>query len=135
VPHLTIPHIFLDHSTCLRFSHDSGGGILDEKPKHVVSRREPVPGWKAQRIDASADSIRALKSGTSGMLLLAASPALARTLVEWELVDEYHVAISPMLAGPGPRFLEGLRQELRATLQESQRLHSGVVIHRYRLTV
>ena len=55
-----------------------------------------------------------------------------RTLVEWGLVDEYHVAISPMLAGHGPTFLTGLPRSLTTALLSTSRLQSGVVIHRHR---
>ena len=105
--------------------------ILNEKPKYVVSRREPASGWSARRIEASADGIRTLKDETNGMLLLVASPTLARTLLEWNLVDEYHVVISPIVAGHGPTFQAGLQREIRATLLGVHQLPSGVVIHRY----
>lgn len=105
--------------------------ILNEKPKYVVSRQEPASGWNARRIEANADGIRTLKDETNGMLLLVASPTLARTLLEWSLVDEYHVVISPIVAGRGPTFLAGLQREMRATLLDLHRLPSGVVIHRY----
>lgn len=103
--------------------------ILDEKPKYVVSSREPAPGWNARRTEAG--SIHTLKLETDGTLLVVASPMLARTLLQWDLVDEYHVAISPVIAGRGPTFLAGLQRESRATLLNLDRLSSGVVIHRY----
>jgi dihydrofolate reductase len=103
--------------------------ILDEKPKYVVSSHEPASAWNARRIEA--DSIRTLKLRTDGALLLVASPTLVRTLLQWNLVDEYHVAISPLVAGRGPTFLAGLQRGVRATLLDLNRLSSGVVIHRY----
>ena len=105
--------------------------ILDEKPKFVVSSREPT-GWNARRADASADAIRRLKEQSDGPLLLVASPTLARTLLEWHLIDEYHVAISPMVAGHGPTFLAGLDKERESKLLRVDPLASGVVILRYR---
>ena len=105
--------------------------ILNEKPKYVVSRQEPASGWGARRIEASDDSVRTLKDETNGMLLLVASPTLAQTLVQWNLVDEYHVVISPIVAGHGPTFLAGLQKGTRATLLDLHRLPSGLVIHSY----
>jgi len=105
--------------------------ILNEKPKYVVSSHEPAPGWSARRMDGNADNIRALKGETDGPLLLVASPTLARAVVQWNLVDEYHVAISPIVAGHGPTFLAGLQGDVTATLLGVNRLASGVVIHHY----
>jgi dihydrofolate reductase len=108
--------------------------ILDEKPKYVVSSRDPAPGWNARRIEGNADNIAALKTNTNGMVLLVASPRLALALLQWGLVDVYHVAISPIVAGHGPTFLAGLSRPVAATLLSADLLQSGVAIHRYGLT-
>jgi dihydrofolate reductase len=107
--------------------------ILDEKPKHVVSRHEPRPGWNAARTEGGADDIRALKQRTGGTLLLVASPTLARALVQWGLVDEYHVAVSSLLARHGPTFLSGLERSVTTRLLGTTQLGSGVVIQRHGL--
>ena len=104
---------------------------LNAKPKYVVSSRDPAPGWQAQRMVPTADAIRSLRDEVEGMLLLVASPTLARTLVGWGLVDEYHIAMSPLVAGHGPRFLEGLEEGLMPSLLEVTRLRSGVLFLRY----
>jgi dihydrofolate reductase len=105
--------------------------ILDEKPKYVVASHEPGPGWKASRTEADPEAIRALKDQVDGVLMLVASPTLARTLLEWSLIDEYHIAYSPIAAGHGPTFLAGLQRNVTATLIGTDALCSGVVIHRY----
>jgi dihydrofolate reductase len=105
--------------------------ILDEKPKFVVSSQEPIAGWKAQRVEASADAIHSLKHQSDGPMLLVASPTLARTLLQWNLIDEYYVAISPMVAGRGPTFLAGLQGGRTSTLLSVNTLPSGVAILRY----
>ena len=56
---------------------------------------------------------------------------LAQAAVGWGFVDEYHVAISPMVAGHGPNSLAGLPRAIRLTLREAEQLRSGVVIYRY----
>jgi dihydrofolate reductase len=105
--------------------------ILNKKPKYVVSSSDPAPGWQARRTAPTADAIRALRDEVEGTLLLVASPTLARTLVQWGLVDEYHIAMSPMLAGHGPRFLEGLKEGFMPSLLDVTRLRSGVLFLRY----
>jgi dihydrofolate reductase len=106
--------------------------VMVDKPKYVVASSEPGADWQARRIDAGPDSLRTLKQRTAGTLLLVASPTLARSALDWNLVDEYHVAISPIVAGRGPTFLAGLEKDLQATLMGVDRLRSGVVINRYR---
>ena len=68
-----------------------------------------------------------------GTILLVASPTLARTLVQWGLVSEYHLAVSPMVAGHGPHFLEGLEEHFKGSLLDATRLRSGVLFLRYGL--
>jgi dihydrofolate reductase len=104
--------------------------ILNEKPKYVVSSRDPASGWQARRTAPTRDAIAALRDQVDGTILLVASPTLARTVVQWGLVREYHVAVSPMVAGHGPHFLEGL-EHFRASLLDVARLRSGVLILRY----
>jgi len=109
--------------------------ILNEKPKYVVSSRDPAPGWQARRTAPTPDAIATLRDQVDGTILLVASPTLARTLVQWGLVSEYHIAVSPMVAGHGPRFLEGLKEHFMASLLDVTRLRSGVLFLRYGLGV
>ena len=105
--------------------------ILNEKPKYVVSRTDPTPGWKARRTAPTTEAIGALRDEVGGTLLLVASPTLARTLVQWGIVDEYHIAMSPVVAGHGPRFLERLKEGFMPSLLDVARLRSGVLFLRY----
>lgn len=105
--------------------------ILDEKPKYVVSSHEPAPGWQARRTAPTADAIGALRDKVGGTILLVASPTLARTLVQWGLVREYHIPMSPMVAGHGPWFLEGLTEQVTLSLLDVTHLRSGVLFLRY----
>ncbi len=107
--------------------------ILNEKPKYVVSSRDPAPGWQARRTAPTPDAIATLRDQVDGTILLVASPTLARTLVQWGLVGEYHIAMSPMVAGHGPHFLEGLKAHITLSLLGVARLRSGVVFLRYGL--
>jgi dihydrofolate reductase len=109
--------------------------LLESKPKYVVSRREPAAGWKTARVglDQTGSDVRTLKRDTSGTLLLVASPSLARALLQAGLIDEYHLAIQPIVVGHGPTFLAGLSQPASLRLRDSTRLRSGVAVHRYQV--
>jgi dihydrofolate reductase len=110
--------------------------VLDSKPKYVVSRGDHIPDWRSSLtgVGPNGERIRALKEQARGVLLLVASPSLARTLVQLELVDEYHVAVQPIVAGRGPTFLAGLSRPARLELRDTMRLGSGVVVNRYGLS-
>jgi dihydrofolate reductase len=107
--------------------------LLEAKPKHLVSSRPPAPGWNTSLLprDENGNAIRALQRALGGTLLVMASPTLVRALTEWGLVDEYHLAIQPILAGRGPTFLAGLATPVKVTLKEARLLKSGVALHRY----
>src|SRR6187551_68667 len=68
---------------------------LEGMPKHVVTSRPLAPGWNASRLELgpNGETVRTLREQTAGVLLLVASPSLARTLLQLGLLDEYHLAI------------------------------------------
>jgi dihydrofolate reductase len=109
--------------------------VLEAKPKYLVSRQDPAPGWNTSRValGRNGGDIGALKRDVAGNILLVASPSLACALVQAGLVDEYHLAIQPIFAGHGPTFLAGLGTPTRLRLSDAHRLSSGVAIHRYRV--
>lgn len=109
--------------------------ILNDQAKYVVSRREPAPGWRAKQTVPTADAIGALRDNVNGKLLLVASPSLARTLFQWGLIEEYHIAVSPMVAGRGPYLLEGAGGAVMLSLLDVSRLRSGILFLRYGLNV
>jgi riboflavin biosynthesis pyrimidine reductase len=109
--------------------------VLDAKPKYVVSGQEPAPGWNTSGValGPNAQDLAALKGRLPGNLLLIASPRLAAALVQAGLVDEYHLATQPIVAGRGPTLLAGLSAPASLRLQDVKRLGSGVTINSYRL--
>lgn len=105
--------------------------ILNDQIKYVVSSRNPAPGWRAQQTEPTADAIETLRDNVDGKILLVASPTLARTLIEWGLIEEYYIAVSPMVAGRGPYFLEGVSADVVPSLRDVSRLRSGVLFLHY----
>lgn len=47
------------------------------------------------------------------------------------LIDKYHLVISPIVAGQGPRFFDGFIGKLNAQWLEIKQLSSGVTIHHF----
>jgi dihydrofolate reductase len=109
--------------------------VIEPKPKYVVSREDLAPGWNATRVafGPNGANIAGLKRDVEGTLLLVASHSLARALTDAGLIDEYHLAIQPIVAGHGPTFLAGLAAPRTLRLHDVNRLRSGVVVHRCRV--
>ena len=106
---------------------------LEAKPKHVVSTtRRDFPWSNTFRVDGDLrQAIAALKRRTPRGLLVG-SPALSAALEQLGLIDEYRLAVHPVLAGHGPTLFAGLSLSSRLTLLDARRLKSGVMALHYR---
>ena len=77
------------------------------------------------------EAIAALKRRTPRGLLVG-SPALSAALEQLGLIDEYRLAVHPIVAGHGPTLFSGLSPSLRMRLLGVRRFKSGVMALRYR---
>ena len=57
---------------------------------------------------------------------------LPAALANLGLIDEFTFAVHPVVAGRGPRLLEGVREQMGLELVESWEWGSGVMVQRYR---
>lgn len=108
---------------------------MNAMPKYVVSSTLTDPQWQNTTVltGEMADSVRELKAGDGGSLLVGGSGKLVQGLLEHGLVDELRLAVHPIAAGTGQRlFAEGQRTLLE--LGETKPLASGIVILVYRPT-
>jgi dihydrofolate reductase len=109
---------------------------LEAKPKYVVSTtRRDFPWSNTFRVEGDLrEAITALKRRTQRGLLVGA-PALSATLEQLGLIDEYRIAMHPILAGHGPTLFSGLDQSSRLTLLGVRRFKSGVIALHYKKRV
>ena len=83
------------------------------QPKWVVSRSsEPVGPNATLMGDDLEGAIRALKAGREGEIEVA-GPALAHSLTELGLIDEYRIYLHPVVLGNGTPYFAGPRPRLR----------------------
>ena len=83
------------------------------KPKWVVSRSLKSVGPNATLIaDDIEAAIRGLKFRVDGEIHVG-GPALARSLTDWGLIDEYRLYFRPVVLGGGTPFFAGPRPPLR----------------------
>lgn len=113
---------------------DSFGDAMNNIRKYVVSTTlKTASAWRNSTLigDNVVEAIRQLKQQPGMNILLDGSSALAHTLAQNDLVDEYQLHVYPLVLGGGKRlFPAGKRLDL--ALVEASPLPTGVVFMRYR---
>ena len=107
---------------------------MNELPKHVASQTLAAPlAWNAATLLGGdvTGAVAALKEGDGRYLLAIGSPALVRTLLAHDLVDELRLMIDPIVLGSGKRLFgdSGLPKTLR--LVQSQATRTGALLVTY----
>jgi dihydrofolate reductase len=107
---------------------------LNSKPKYVASTTLTDPGWSGTSV-LSGDlegAIRELKARPGGELQVHGSGALARWLLENDLIDEMTLIVIPVILGQGTRLFPEAGPDLALDLVESRVDSKGVTIQVYR---
>src|SRR5437667_11606618 len=95
---------------------------LNRDPKYVVSTTLKDPKWQNTTVisgDVPAE-ISKLKDETDGVILVAGSGTLVRTLLEADLVDELRLMVFPTILGRGKRLFRAGIDRLKLRLAESK---------------
>ncbi|MEV6277968.1 dihydrofolate reductase family protein [Nocardia sp. NPDC051832] len=106
---------------------------INAMPKYVASRTlaQPDLTWNATVLQGdTVDAVRALKEQDGGDILKFGTGSLSQTLLEAELVDEYHFWIFPAIAGTGERLFDGYADLTHLQLLGTTTFKSGIVVHR-----
>lgn len=106
--------------------------IMNHLPKYVVSKTLKQLDWEGshQIKDNVAAEISKLKQQPGKDMLVAGSATLVQTLMQHNLVDEYHILVYPLVLGSGKHFfMEGVAAKLK--LVESKTFKTGVVALTY----
>src|SRR5437868_9017745 len=107
---------------------------LNQDPKYVVSTTLEDPEWQNTTvIDGDvAGELSKLKERTDGVILVAGSGTLVRTLLEADLVDELRLMVFPTVLGRGRRLFPDGIDRLKLRLAECKQVGSdGVQIQIY----
>ena len=105
---------------------------MNSLPKYVVSTTLEKAEWQNSTIIRGnvAEEIARLKQAPGMDILVAGSATLVSTLIEHDLVDEYHLLVYPVVLGSGKRlFKDGNKAALK--LVENRLFSSGVILLRY----
>jgi dihydrofolate reductase len=95
---------------------------LNSDPKYVVSTTLDNPQWQNTTVISEnvVDEISKLKDETDGVILVAGSATLVRTLFEANLVDELRLMIFPTILGRGRRLFPDGIDRVKLRLAESR---------------
>ena len=108
---------------------------LNNDPKYVVSSTLNDPEWQNTTVISGdvAGEIAKLKERTNGVILVAGSGTLVRTLLEADLVDELRLMVFPTVLGRGRRLFPAGIDRLKLRLAEARTVGSdGVQVQIYR---
>ena len=103
-------------------------------PKYVASRTLTELGWKNSHfLDSDVPAaVKKLRAEPGGEIHVWGSTGLIRTLAGHDLVDEYRLAVYPLVLGTGKKLFSDGFAPTRLRLVETRALQSGVLINTYR---
>ena len=123
---------------------ENAGGLLGELtrrynrvPKYVASRTLTELKWKNSHLLGPdvPGAVTKLRAQAGGEIRVWGSTQLIGTLAEHDLVDEYRLAVYPLVLGTGKKLFPDGFALTRLTLVETRALQSGVVVNTYRRSV
>ncbi|SDO59306.1 Dihydrofolate reductase [Nakamurella panacisegetis] len=102
---------------------------LNHRPKHVVSTTLRDPAWEHTSVISSdpVAAVAALMERPGGELQVHGSCALARTLHEAALIDEYRFLVFPVVVGDGKRLFPAGSVPISLDLVDHRITGSGAV--------
>ncbi len=102
--------------------------------KYVVTHRPGQLGWETSvRIGGDVvEEVRRLKESDGPELHIWGSSELLQTLIAADLVDEYRIAVFPVVLGEGNRLFESGVPPRGLTLVETRSTPTGVLFNTYR---
>lgn len=105
---------------------------LNGLPKHVASKTLDRVEWNNSSLVSDVVSeVAALKDRYPRELQVHGSAGLAQTLLEHDLVDEYHLLVFPVVLGTGKRLFSAGAVPSAMKLLESRSTSTGVIIASY----
>jgi dihydrofolate reductase len=105
---------------------------MNKAQKIVFSRTLSTADWNNTRVaaDARKEVERLKKSGTAMTIL--GSGSVVTQLAEAGLIDEYQIAVHPVVLGAGTAMFKGIGHQLHLALASSRSFKNGIVILTYR---
>jgi dihydrofolate reductase len=101
--------------------------------KIVFSKTLRAAEWKNSRVvqGDAAEEVAKLKQMRGGDMLILGSAALASSLLQAGLIDEYRVILNPVVIESGNPLFQNIKERLKLKLLRTQTFGSGVVVLSY----
>jgi dihydrofolate reductase len=102
---------------------------MNSIPKFVASKTLTEATWNATVIPGDvADFVAELKDQPGGSIVKYGNGALDRVLVAGNLIDEFHLLLTPVAAGAGQHLFEEIQGAPQLSLADVRRFASGVLV-------
>ncbi|MGH3150423.1 MAG: dihydrofolate reductase family protein [Streptosporangiaceae bacterium] len=107
---------------------------LNTRPKYVASTTLTNPRWADTTVLSGdvAAAIRELRAKPGGELQVHGSGALARWLLDNQLVDEINLLVCPVVVGQGTRLFPDAGLDMALDLVDSRAYPKGITLQVYR---
>ena len=102
---------------------------INQMPKYVASRTLTETTWNASLLEGEVPGGREHAQGGPNLLKYGTG-SFSRTLLEHQLVDEYHFWVFPVALGSGERLFDGI-DTTHLKLLDTSPFASGIVVHVY----
>ena len=108
--------------------------ILNAGRKVVFSRTMTTADWANTTIAAgdTTEEVDKLRQGGDGHIVVWGGVSLWRSLMQLDLIDEWHLGLHPYVADEGTRLFEDVPRSYRLDLVSSTAADNGVLELRYR---
>lgn len=112
---------------------DPVAGRLNHLPKYVASQTLEEVRWEGSALIRGdlAEQVEELKRAPGRELQVHGSGALARSLMQHDLIDEYRLLTYPVVLGKGQRLFDPGTQPTAMRLIDNRTTSSGVAINVY----
>jgi dihydrofolate reductase len=107
--------------------------FMNALPKYVFSRTLKTSSWNNTQMfgENVPETVAKLKRETAKDIYLFGSADLASTLIAHRLIDEFRIAVAPVLLGEGTPLFKSSREKQKLKLLDAKPLSVGAVILRY----
>ncbi|OEV08077.1 MULTISPECIES: dihydrofolate reductase family protein [Streptomyces] len=125
--------IFAGHWPAVTDPDDPVAAKLNTLPKYVASRTLSSVEWHNSTLLAGdvPEQVAELKKRPGGELQIHGSGALARSLMEHDLIDVYRLLVYPVVLGNGRRLFADGALPTALKLTDSTTTGTGIAIHTY----
>ena len=108
---------------------------LNAIPKYVVSSTLTKPDWNNSTVLRGnlQHGVQQLKNDIDGQIVVNASATLVRTLIQYDLIDEFRLLLYPFVLGSGERLFGPLHDRKALQLTEARHLSQDLALLCYRM--